>query len=99
MINARKGAAEGAEALAIQALTFLADEVDRLGRFLAATGIGGEEIRRAAREPAFLAGVLEYLLSDETLLLSFSTKASIDPADVARAHAALAGQRWERDVP
>jgi hypothetical protein len=99
MINARKAAAKDAESLAVQALGFLADEPERLGRFLAVTGIGGNDIRAAAREPGFLTGVLEYLLGDEALLLSFSAEASIDPAEVARALAALGGQRWERDVP
>ena len=87
-----------AEALAIQALTFLAEEPERLGRFLAMTGIEPAQIRAAAREPGFLAGVLEHMLGDESLLIAFATSAGIDPAEVARARAAM-GRRWERDVP
>jgi hypothetical protein len=87
-----------AEALAIQALTFLAEEPERLGRFLAMTGIEPAQIRAAAREPGFLAGVLEHMLGDESLLITFATSAGIDPAEVARARAAM-GRRWERDVP
>ena len=49
------GRAEAAEALAIAALTFIAEEPERLGRFLALTGIGPESLRAAAREPGFLA--------------------------------------------
>ena len=48
---------EAAEGLAIQALTFIAGDGERLGRFLAVTGIGPAEIRAATREPGFLAGV------------------------------------------
>jgi hypothetical protein len=84
--------------LAIQALTFLAEEPERLGRFLAMTGIEPAQIRAAAREPGFLAGVLEHMLGDESLLIAFATSAGIDPAEVARARAAM-GRRWERDVP
>jgi hypothetical protein len=90
---------EAAEGLAIQALTFLAGEPERLGRFLAATGIGPTEIRRAASEPGFLAGVLEYLASDDGLIARFAAETGLDPADVARAHAALGGEPWEREVP
>ena len=46
----------------------------------------------------FLAGVLEHMLGDESLLIAFATSAGIDPAEVARARAAM-GRRWERDVP
>ena len=57
-----------------------------------------EQIRAAAHEPGFLAGVLEHMLADESLLLAFADSAGIDPADVARARNALGGQ-WERDMP
>ena len=63
---------EAAEGLAIQALTFLAGEPERLGRFLAATGIGPTEIRAAAGEPGFLAGVLDYLAADDRLIAAFA---------------------------
>src|SRR4029450_7460703 len=40
-----------AEALAVAALGFIAGEPERLGRFLAMTGIGPDSIRAAGREP------------------------------------------------
>jgi hypothetical protein len=82
---------EQAEALAISALAFLAAEPERLGAFLALTGIGPESIRAAATEPHFLAGVLDHVASDERLLVAFAAEAGIDPADVVRAQMALAG--------
>ena len=88
-----------AEALAIQALTFIARDGERLGRFLAVTGIGPAEIRAAAREPGFLGGVLDYVLSDERLMTAFIADAGLDPADVDRGRALLAGTPWERDIP
>ena len=54
---------ESAENLAISALAFLAGDPERLGRFLSLTGIGPEAIRKAATEPAFLAGVLDHVVS------------------------------------
>jgi len=85
--------------LAVQALTFIAGEPERLGRFLAATGIGPAEIRAAASEPGFLAGVLEFLAADDRLIAAFAAETGLDPADVARAYAALGGEPWEREVP
>ena len=90
---------EAAEALAIQALAFIAEEPERLGAFLAASGIGPDAIRDAARQPGFLAGVLDHMLGDESLLLAFADSAGLDPASIARARRAMGGREWERDLP
>jgi hypothetical protein len=88
-----------AEALAIQALTFIAGDAERLGRFLAVTGVGPSEIRTAAREPGFLGGILDYVASDERLIADFVSETGLNPTDVERGRAMLAGNPWERDVP
>ena len=82
---------EAATALAISGLTFIASDAERLGRFLALTGIGPGSVRAAARQPDFLLGVLEHLAGNETLLLAFSSEHGFDPADLARARIALGG--------
>src|ERR1700748_797993 len=82
---------EAASALQIAALTFIAGEPERLGRFLALSGIGPESIRSAAREPGFLLGVLDHLLGDEPLLISFANENNVDPEDVGKAREVLAG--------
>ena len=84
--------------LAVQALGFIAEEPERLAGFLAVTGLASAGIREAALEPGFLAGVLEHMLGDESLLLAFAASAGIDPAGIARARRALGGN-WERDLP
>jgi hypothetical protein len=89
---------EAAETLAVQALAFIAEDDSRLGSFVAATGIAPQSMREAAREPNFLAGVLEHILAEENLLIAFADSAGIDPVAVARAHQAL-GTVWERDLP
>ena len=99
MKSGSRFARKEAEALAIQALTFIAGDGERLGRFLAVTGIGPSEIRTAAREPGFLGGVLDYVASDERLIAGFAAEAGLDPADIERSRAALVGSPWERDVP
>jgi hypothetical protein len=91
----RQGAAaqaEAATALAIAALGFIADDPERLGRFLSLTGIDSQAIRTAAREPGFLLGVLDHLASDESLLLAFALEREIDPDEVRVARGVLAGQ-------
>lgn len=92
----RQAAAQG---LAVAALGFIAAEPERLGRFLALSGIGPASIRAAAREPQFLAGVLDHITSDERLLLAFAAENDIDPEAVMRARDVLAGPDWERDTP
>jgi hypothetical protein len=82
---------EAAEAIAVQGLTYLAGEPEALGRFLALTGIGPADLRRAAAEDGFLAGVLEFFLEDETLLLAFVTHANLRPTMVAAARHTLGG--------
>lgn len=89
---------EAAEAMAIAALTYLAAEPEALGGFLATTGIGPDQIRSAAGDPEFLAGVLDYFLSDEPLLIAFAKSEGLDPAEIQRARAAFGGV-WERDLP
>jgi hypothetical protein len=90
---------EAAEAIAIQALAYLAGDAERLTRFLALSGLDVGEIRTAATQPGFLAGVLDHIASDETLLTAFAADAGIGPAEVGRAHAELTGGVWQRDVP
>jgi hypothetical protein len=82
---------ETAEMLAIQALAFIAEEPEQLNRFLGMSGIDADDIRAAAREPAFLAGVLEHMLADESLLIAFAESAGIEPREIARARSALGG--------
>jgi hypothetical protein len=82
---------EAATDLAVSALVFLAGEEERLGRFLALTGLAPESLRAAAREPGFLLGVLDHVMGDENLLLGFANESGIDPQDVARARETLAG--------
>ncbi|MGZ3284063.1 MAG: DUF3572 domain-containing protein [Xanthobacteraceae bacterium] len=95
----RKERQAAAEELAIAALGFIAGEPEQLGRFLAMTGIGPDSLRDAAREPRFLAGVLDHVAADEALLLAFAAANEIDPEAVMRARDVLAGEPWERDMP
>ncbi len=83
-----------AEAVAVDALAFLAGNPEELGRFLALSGIGPANLRQAAAEPGFLAGILDHIMTDDALLLAFAGQQGLD----ARAIAAAARQlRCEPD--
>ncbi len=82
---------EAAEALAVQALGFLAGDDERLERFLSLSGIDPTEVRAAAGHPGFLAGVLDHIMSDEAMLVAFAEQVGLAPAEIAKAHSALTG--------
>lgn len=83
--------AGGAEALAAQALTYLAEHPSDLDRFFALTGIAPDTLRQSAGEPGFAIGVLDYILSDERLLTAFAERVGIAPESIAQARYRLAG--------
>ena len=99
MTRPKSASREAAESLAVQALTYLGSDPERLGRFLSLSGLGPQSIRAAAGETGFLAGVLEHVASDQALLLAFTADQGIDPAEVDRARRALTGAQWEREMP
>ncbi|MCA0425243.1 MAG: DUF3572 domain-containing protein [Proteobacteria bacterium] len=80
------------DTIAIRALGFIASDPERLGRFLAATGIGPETLRSAAAEPRFLAAVIDFLSEDEGAILAFSANEGLAPEAVTFAREALAGR-------
>jgi hypothetical protein len=90
---------EAASALAIEALSYLANDPEQMSRFQALTGIDPGAIRAAARDPNFLAGVLDYVCGDERLLIGFAGHAGVAPEEIGRARHALGGSDWERNAP
>jgi hypothetical protein len=82
---------DSARSLAVGALAFIAADSDRLNRFLSLTGLGPDNLRTAAADPAFLGSVLDYLVGVEALLVDFAADAGLKPEAVARAHAVLRG--------
>lgn len=82
---------EQAELLAASALSFIAQDTDRMGRFLSMTGIGPMEIRERINDPVFLGGVLDFLLNFEPDLLEFIEFAGVEPEFPRMARRALPG--------
>jgi hypothetical protein len=84
--------ADQAESIALSALAFLAGDLQRLGRFLALTGMGPGDLRAEAHTPRVLAAVLDHLLRDESLLLVFTAGHGVAPELIGPAHALLERQ-------
>ncbi|WP_136620600.1 MULTISPECIES: DUF3572 domain-containing protein [Mesorhizobium] len=80
---------EEAESIAVKALGFVASDPELLPRFLAITGIEAHSIRKAASEPGFLAGVLQFILAHEPTLMRFAEETGTPPAAVGKALRAL----------
>jgi hypothetical protein len=90
---------EVAEIVAIQALAFVAGDPERLGAFLAESGIGPDTLRSAAADPRFLAHVLDFVMRDDATVKAFAAASQLHPTNIAAAHQALNDPKWERDVP
>jgi hypothetical protein len=90
---------EIAEIVAIQALSFVAGDPQRLGAFLAESGIGPDTLRNAAADPHFLASVLDFVMRDDATVKAFASVSQLHPTNIAAAHQALNDPKWERDVP
>ncbi|CTQ54104.1 hypothetical protein LP7551_02636 [Roseibium album] len=90
-IRGKSLSVEEAQGIATEALLQLSRDPELVGRFLAMSGIGPEMIREAAAEPGFLAGVLEFYMMDDALLLAFCENGGIRPTMIAAARFALVG--------
>jgi hypothetical protein len=90
---------EVAEIVAVQALSFIASDPERLGLFLAESGIGPETLRTAAADPRFLSSVLDFVMRDDATVKAFASVSQLHPTNIAAAHQALNDPKWERDVP
>jgi len=90
---------EVAEIVAVQALSFIAGDPERLGRFLSETGIGPATLRSAAADPQFLISVLDFVLRDDATVKAFADASKLHPTSIAAARQALGDPQWERDVP
>ena len=76
---------EAARVVAIQALAFLTGDEAILKRFLDITGWTPETLASPGSRETLLSAALEYLMSEEDLLLTFAANYGLDPGEVTRA--------------
>jgi hypothetical protein len=87
--SSRKPTPADAEALAARAFSYLAAEPERIGPFLAESGLGPDNVRNVAGTPGFLPAVLDHLIANQDLLVAFADEHELDPATVVAARHAL----------
>ena len=75
--------------LAIAALSHFATDGKLLARFFALTGLDPARLREAAGTPGFTAGVLDFVLADERLLIALAAEQETTPQAIAAARASL----------
>ena len=68
-----------AETVALDALAFMASDSTLLSRFVANSGIGPDDLRARAAEPAVLCAVLDFVLGDDETALAASAALGIEP--------------------
>jgi len=85
--NFKKPKASGADPheIAIAVLGWLANEPDMFGRFLALTGMEPSQLRHAVNDPAFLGGMLDFLMGHEPSLMAFCEATGTAPEAVMTA--------------
>ncbi len=84
---------EGAAELSLNFVRFLALDNDRFARFQQLTGLDQDAVMNQlkSRDESFLGQILDYALSDELLLLEFTSAEGLDPTLVAIARSKLPG--------
>ena len=82
---------EYAEALALQSLSWLLQDEELLPRFLVATGADPAQMAILAQDSGFLGAVLDFLLTEDSLVLACAEAAGVAPESVLQARAALPG--------
>lgn len=86
---------EDAELVALQALTYLAGDEARLGRFLSLTGLSPHDLHARANTLEIQVATLGHLMGNESELLVFSSQSHVSPQDVVAAHNSLSGKLSE----
>ena len=79
-----------AEIVALGVLAWLA-EAELLDAFQSATGIGRDQLREAASDPAFLGAVLDFALQRDDWVIAAAASQGMAPDGLLAARAALPG--------
>ena len=98
MENRKKDAGlgrESAETLSLQALTWLAEDEERINGFLGMSGASVGDMATAATDATFLGAVLDYLLTEDAMVIGFCDARGLPYDAPMKARAALpGGDHW-----
>ncbi len=79
------------ETVAVTVLGWIAQEPDILARFLNLSGLNAAQIRLQSQDPAFLLGVLDFIMGHEPTLMACCDATQMKPEAVNRAWQQLNG--------
>ena len=82
---------EAAETFALQALAWLAANDDLMPVFMGETGVGADDLRGQATDPAFLGAVLDFLMMNDEWVISFCDSIHAPYDRIMQARQALPG--------
>ncbi|WAC26684.1 DUF3572 domain-containing protein [Ancylobacter sp. SL191] len=86
---------QAAREVSLGALGFLAADPERIGPFLAESGLSPADLRGIAGSTAFHVALLDYLINRQDLLIAYAEGAKIDPGHVVAAREIL----FHADLP
>ncbi|WP_210483275.1 DUF3572 domain-containing protein [Microvirga antarctica] len=87
--------ADEAETVAVAVFSAITGDGERMSRFMAISGLEPHSIRAAAESPRFFAAILDYVASDEPLLIALASEMNIRPERLMGAHLALSPSEFE----
>lgn len=82
---------ESAEIIAAQALAWVAAEPDRINAFLNLSGLSPAELMAQAADPRILGAVLDYVMTEDSLVMAFCDEAGLAYTVPQAARGALPG--------
>ena len=71
-----------ASAIGLDAVAFLAGRQDHFERFLAVSGLDASTLRARLADRELLGAVLDFLLTDDTLVLDFCRERELETRDI-----------------
>jgi len=83
--------AEGAAIIALNFISYLASDEDKLSRFCTLTGLSPGDLRDSIGSADFQSMALDYALQNEELLIDFATQENLSPQEIVAARRNLPG--------
>ncbi|WP_025899814.1 DUF3572 domain-containing protein [Sneathiella glossodoripedis] len=71
---------EQADIISLKAVTYLLSDEKRISWLLGETGLDVTSLRQSPDNPEILAGILDFLLSHENILVDFAQNCDVDPS-------------------
>ena len=82
---------EQAETIALQAITYISSQENYLISMMNQCGLTPQDLKNNLSDSSFLSGVLDFLLSNEEILIQFLQEIECEPEFVIRARMAFPG--------